>query len=371
MKSITLKTAFFELIRHEILGEPLSRGVIEFLNEENVIKIYKLSKIHDISQIIVSSLDKAEIISGKLKDEFVKTLPVSLLRCESQDYEIEKIREVFNKEEVPFIMLKGATVRSFYPKRFLRTSCDVDVLVKKTDLSRAVEVLSKNLNYLIKKGTAHDVFLYSQSGVHIELHHTLIEDGINKNANIELEKAFEKSQLKNGSEYLLSGEIFYLYHIAHMAKHALHGGCGVKPFIDLFLIKNNVKVDDIELNKLLKKCNLYKFYIEVNNLLGVWFLDKEKTETSLNFENYILQGGVYGTLDNSVKLNRAKKSSKKSYILSRIFLPYDKLKLIYPILEKHKILTPFYQVRRWFKLIFKKRIKKTKLELSINANLTE
>ena len=33
-------------------------------------------------------------------------------------------------------------------------------------------------------------------------------------------------------------------------------------------------------------------------------------------------------------------------------LPYDIIKFHYPVLQKHRWFTPFYEVRRWFKLLF-------------------
>ena len=52
-------------------------------------------------------------------------------------------------------------------------------------------------------------------------------------------------------------------------------------------------------------------------------------------------------------LERARHGSKLKYMLSRIFLPYDSLKKIYPILNKRRILTPIYEVFRWFTFVFR------------------
>ena len=50
----------------------------------------------------------------------------------------------------------------------------------------------------------------------------------------------------------------------------------------------------------------------------------------------------------------AKQGGKLKYLLSRIFYSYEKLCNVYPALEGHRWKTPFYQVKRWSNLIFKK-----------------
>lgn len=49
--------------------------------------------------------------------------------------------------------------------------------------------------------------------------------------------------------------------------------------------------------------------------------------------------------------------------MSRIFLSYDSLKVLYPTLQKHRWLTPIMQVRR-FRLLFKGKMKTSLHELN-------
>ena len=37
--------------------------------------------------------------------------------------------------------------------------------------------------------------------------------------------------------FQMSNDMFVFYHIAHMAKHFIAGGCGIRSFIDLYLLK--------------------------------------------------------------------------------------------------------------------------------------
>ena len=49
---------------------------------------------------------------------------------------------------------------------------------------------------------------------------------------------------------------------------------------------------------------------------------------------------------------------------------YDVIKFHYPVLQKHRWLTPIMEVRRWFKLIFCGHAKRTVRELKYNSNIS-
>ena len=52
---------------------------------------------------------------------------------------------------------------------------------------------------------------------------------------------------------------------------------------------------------------------------------------------------------------QVKKGGKVKYFWSRVFLPYESLAILYPIIRKHKVLTPFCQIARWFGAMFKSK----------------
>ena len=59
-----------------------------------------------------------------------------------------------------------------------------------------------------------------------------------------------------------------------------------------------------------------------------------------------MKAGTHGTLDNRVSVSVAGKGTKAGFFLSRVFMPYEKLVLIFPSLERHKNLIFFYQIAR-------------------------
>jgi hypothetical protein len=99
-------------------------------------------------------------------------------------------------------------------------------------------------------------------------------------------------------------------------------------------------------------------------LADAWFLGGEWTPALRRLERFVLAGGVYGTIENRVVASKGKKGGKLGYVLSRLFLPYANLKELFPVLERHKWLTPFYQAVRWWRMIRDGRMGRTRRELS-------
>ena len=132
-----------------------------------------------------------------------------------------------------------------------------------------------------------------------------------------------------------------------------------------------MRFDDGIVRQYCRECDLEAFYDNVLYVTDVWFGNQTHTFRSMQIEEYILKGGVYGTLENQVIVEQTKQGSKTRYALSRIILPYKTLKNLYPILKKHKWLFPFLQVHRWFGLIFGGRLKHGFYELKLNQNVSQ
>ena len=72
-----------------------------------------------------------------------KSVVTAQYRFVKQEAELEHIRAVLEREGIAYVPLKGAVMRALYAEPWMRTSCDIDVLVHETDLERAVEAYNK------------------------------------------------------------------------------------------------------------------------------------------------------------------------------------------------------------------------------------
>jgi hypothetical protein len=359
---------FFGLLRSAVSGEKLEDEILKGYCEELFEPLYKLSSEHDISHLFLLGLKQNGLINEN-DPRLDKVIFKAVFRYEKLKYDYDNVCQALEEAKIPFIPLKGAIMREYYPEPWMRTSCDIDILVKNEDLDKAIDCLCKNLGFEKRGRSTHDVGLISPAQTGVELHFDLVEEDCANNAIETLNMVWDVSIPEENCLYRhrTKDEFFYFYHIAHMAKHFENGGCGIRPFIDLWILDRSE--DKSKPNEFLLKSDLQKFADAALNLSRVWFEAKEADELSLQMQDFLLKGGIYGTTTNRVAVSQNKKGGRLSYLVSRIFAPKEKLQRYYPILEKHPILLPVMQVRRWFMLLNPKIAKMAKSELSANKTL--
>lgn len=341
---------------------------IELSSEELCLlgKVYSLAEGHDILPIVAHGLEYTQLpeASTEAKAAFDKHKYISVFRSNLLISEQEQLRQVFNAANIEFVLLKGAVMRTLYPEPWLRTSSDIDVLVKSHCHEEAVKILEGQLGYTLICRTSHDVSFFAPSGVHIELHFTLIEKLRVPESLEMLNRVWEYTvpSTEVSFERLLTDSMYYYYHIAHMAKHFVNGGCGIRSFIDLWLLNRSCSEVSEKRWELLTEGKLSDFAKGAGELAAVWFDGEEHTPLTEKMERYIFEGGVYGTIDNMVKIQTARVGRFK-YLISRVFLPTQTLRNRYPKMGKYKILIPIMHIRRWCGLLNPKRRKRVKVEL--------
>lgn len=215
--------------------------------------------------------------------------------------------------------------------------------------------------------------MFSSTNIHVELHYDLVEEGrANASSNI-LKNVWNVSDVRDGFyfQHEMPDEYYYFYHIAHMAKHFENGGCGIRPFIDLWILDALETCDRSKRDNLLSDGKLLKFTKVARKLSRVWFEGEDYDQISKQMEDYILQGGVYGNNENRITVQQQKKGGRFKYAISKIFLPYNIIKFHYPILQKYRFLTPIMEFRRWCKLIFCGHAKRTFNELKYNSSISD
>ena len=338
------------------------------LTETDSQRLFDLSKAHDMAHLVAFSIDFNEVkVPSNVKANFQKEQNIAVFRYEKSNYEIQALYNLFEENNIEYVPLKGAVLSAFYPEPYLRTSADIDILVHEEQIEKSIKLICEKLNYKQKVYGPHDISLISPSGVNFELHYDLLDNEITIKTPKPLEDMWNHTVVNdNGSlRKDFVDELFYYYHIAHMAKHFLYGGCGIKPFIDLWVLNNLVKFDREKRLSWLKDGGLEEFDKQVNLLCKIWFEGATHTDMTKQMESYILKGGVYGTIENNVAVGQIKRGNKFKYFFARIWIPYERLKYRYPKLEKRKWLLPFYQVKRWFGIVFNDRFKKSVNEMKI------
>ena len=360
-------------IRFEIKGEPIPSELSDRISFDVLKELFVLSKKHDLAHLTGAALEKNKLLTGgEIKKRFHKEIATAVYRFEQLNYEFNSVSETFENAKIPFMPLKGAVIRNYYPEPWIRTSCDIDILIHEEDIEKASAELSEKLSYKRELKGAHDISFLTPAGMHIELHYDLIEEKVNDKSGQMLKNVWDNAYSEENSvRFYMTDETFYAYHLAHMAKHFVIGGCGVRPFIDLWILNNRVRCNAEKRQQCIRDAGLYEFEKTAVRLSKVWFENAKPDTLTDMMENFIISGGVYGSIKNRVAIQQRKKGGKFRYIMSRLFLPYSSLKYEYPVLEKHKWLFPFMEVRRWFRLLFNNKFKRSAQEMRINLSISK
>ena len=353
------KRVLLTAIKCFLEGEKLPEGLIEGFDDSFLLSLFKAADRHEIAPILSDMLYKSNAFTNdsEAAKRFKQSQLEALYRSSKQQLEIENMSAVLSQEKIPFIMLKGAVIRRFYPDAYFRTSCDIDVLVQPSVVENAIVLLTEKLGYSLVGRGFHDVQLVSSSGVHVELHFSLIEDDKMPSVAAVLGAVWDTAKATD-SGFEMTNEMFLFYHIAHMAKHFLAGGCGIRTFVDLWIIRNNMPCDIKMLEQLLKKAELFEFYNAAVSLCEVWLKDKEPSDLDRKTEEYIITGGIYGNAKNTASARKARGKGRVSLLMGVVFYPNEILKKEHPILNKHPWLIPLYQVKRWFRVFNKDKRRK-------------
>ncbi len=365
-----LNSQLFALLRSVLCGEELDKSRFANVDEGTFKKLYVLSKKHDLAHLVGAAIDNAGLLlNAEISELFAKQQFLAVYRYENIKFEQDQVSKTLDEAGIPYVPLKGAVIRELYPEPWMRTSCDIDILVRETDVDKAADILVKTLGYEQgEKRSFHDIPLFSASGVHIELHFNINEtiEEIDRVLKRVWDYAYPVSQ--NTSEYKLTNEFFIYHFIAHASYHFVNGGCGIRPIFDLWLITNEWEYDENKVKELCREGNLDRFYSVMKELSAVWFGDREHNEMTSKTEKYILSGGTYGTQEAKIAAVQEARGGKTGYVFSRVFVSYEHLKFKYPSL-KCKALSPIYQVRRWFDVFKEKKASVYARELNTTTKL--
>ncbi len=361
------------LLNCAVLGIPLSSEDKNQLNDETLTAVYEFAKKHDMSHLLCVAIKKSGIvINDDLNHKLSLSQQAAMNRHLRIELDKERILHVLNENGIAHIPLKGAVIREFYPQQWMRTSCDIDILIKPEDIDIVKELFFDKLGFKPFAQTSNrDISFATTNSVHIELHHTLFEDE-NQMGNL-LKMVWENSSLIEGkkSQFEMSPEFFIMYIISHAARHITVGGCGIRPFYDLYFILNNMKYDDEILEKLLEKAGLKVFFGYAKELMDAWINGLPMSQTALALQEYVISGGTYGSYDNFIKSSVSATGGKKAHLKKRIFMPLEDIKNLYPNVVKYPYLLNWYRICRLCRALIDGKTKRGIMEIKSSIKTSE
>ena len=363
---------FMQMLRSELTGEELPAALFQDMTAQEWSELFALAKRQDVAHLLGDLIARDELpVPEGPKNALDEAFCEAVLRAQLFEGELKNVGAVFQKAGIPYLPLKGAVIRRLYPEPWMRTSCDIDILIRKEDIKQAEKRLTEDLGYRFEKHAYHELSLYSPSGVHLELHFSIEENTPMIDGVLKRSWDYAEPVAKGSYCYRFQPAFLLFYAVAHAAYHFNGGGCGVRPLIDQYLLEQKVEYDRKVYAALIEEAGLPTFETQFSNLWQVWFAAGEHTDLTRRMESYILSAGIYGSSENRETVRLIQKRGRFRSFISRVWLPYRELIIKYPSLKGKRILQPFYEIRRWFSLLNPKRFKRVKNEMKTNLRVDE
>ncbi len=349
-------------------GTEMPTSAKEDLTTDSVSAVYRLAKKHSLGHVISAFVHQSGVtIDPELLAAFEKNELRSAYKLEQMEYSFSEICSAFDEIGIEYIPLKGAVLRPHYPSEYMRTSCDIDILIHEYDLDAAISKLGE-LEYRCDKRNYHDISFWSITNVHLELHFS-VKENLNTLDSV-LEKAWEYALPVEKYKHAFSDDFFVFQIYAHMSYHFISGGCGIRSLMDLWIMENKMGLSYLCAKDLLEKAGIYQFAVEMSNLSAICFSGKPSNDFSDMLLNYLFHGGIYGNAQTHIAMKKSESGNTFGYALKRFFMPYKSMSVLFPILKKLPFLLPFCWAARGVNTIFKGKSKKIALELTRANNIS-
>ncbi len=348
------KQALIKLAKSAITGE-----MEQIPHGADFNEVYKFAQSANIAPLIYAGIKKSKTdVDDEVLQQFKMASLRCLLYCENQRSQLGKVYDVFEREGIDYLPMKGSVVSFLYPDAYMRVMGDVDILVRKEQFEQAKKLFS-DMGFE-KTATHENETSFVKGALYVELHTLFCAPVIGEFYDYYRQAwSFAKINEDGKHRYSMTNEDFYVYQVVHFAKHFITGGIGLKHFIDFYVMK--LKLDELDYDYIksqLKIMKLDKFFDVLRDTLDVLFYGAPWTEGSASMAETLFKSGVFGTgKDNGAFLavnneQNGKGTSAFSTIKTVVFMPYKRMCLKYPVLKKAPVLLPAFWILRIFSVMF-------------------
>lgn len=330
--------------------------------------LFAMSKKHNVTALVSEGMKRSKDYKT-LIPEFDQLSEKYLFQYAHQSVELERVTKVLEQNGYPYVLLKGAVIRKLYPEPHLRTSCDIDILTEEPD--ETIHSIMSSLGYQFAVDAGTTINFVKPPAVEFEMHRCLFDDKMDFSGYFN--DIWNRTVPSNDgrAERFLTQDDFYVYMIAHIAKHIDRYGCGIRPFIDVYLYHQKMpNVDLSGARKILEGIGLLDFEKRICSLTKAWFETGVLSKEDEMLTKFLFGVGLYGnTRINAAQTVRKSGSSKRgrlSLLIRHVFPPMRIMRPMYPRLLKCGLFLPLTWALRWFRLLFHGRKKTTKVIRGIN-----
>ncbi len=312
------QTLFLELLAKAVWGTELELEHFSDLTSEEWLRIEEIAQEQSVLALIgdiILDLTKEFLPPRDMCLSLVLKVKMIEQSNRKQNKALALLKEDYDEEDLPFVLIKGQSLASYYPKPLLRSCGDIDVyLYRKGDYERANE-WAKNKGYRLEGTSVYEQF-YWRGKVAIENHLYLMYFGRKKYDEalqqllepIIRDEAFAKFELDGKVYQTLPLELNAIYVFIHILHHFSYLGIGLRQICDWFIFLDHHKqtLDVAHFQMIADRFDLQR-PLELFALMGVRYLgvsedifpfalpkDEESERLAVLILEDVFRGGNFG-----------------------------------------------------------------------------
>lgn len=286
------------LVKSQLYGEKAD-NLPDGITVQEIVDIAKKSQMQCI---LLSALINVDNVSDEMKAAIKPIILRSMTKTSAQIQEMRMLESKFEEAGVTNQPMKGAVLRFVYPSPELREMSDLDILISNDDMDKAVKVLEE-CGYILKESIKHHHIYIKRPFMVVEAHHAMYDKTVDKKQEGYF-GSFSRTAVKEGCRYthVFGLEDFYVYMMAHMAKHFYQTGCGIRHLVDIYVYLNRYgkEMNRGYIDRELKECGIYKFAKHMETLAYSWLDDTEADPLYSDMFLYMIDSGIYGKDENGI-----------------------------------------------------------------------
>jgi len=328
-------------------------GTDRDLQAENVDweKLQRFAQRHALEPLVCEGLQKAgawEQIPPAVQNALNSAYMKAIYRDAQLEYTRNILGEALEKARVPHIFLKGTVLKHDYPVPALRTMSDMDVLIREADYA-ALDAVAKELEAVQAFGDGNHKNYMFPGNVMVEFHPNFLHHASRVSTLVNPGWQYAE-QVGDSSQWRLTEEGFYLFHIYHLADHFTGSGMGVRFILDTWVLRHLRKTqpDREKVEAELERFELLELTRNIEALAETWFSGAETTPLMEELGEYVLTNGVFGNISQSALNEVSLAGNRRKALLRRVFYPRAEMESRYPWCKGKPILLP----AAWFARAF-------------------
>ena len=269
---------------------------------------------------------------------------------------VEELTNYLEEEKIRYLLFKGWVMKDYYIDPIYREMGDVDIYVDPKDFEKAENYL-KNTQF--EKDDCETTYetSYWRGEIEIEIHHSLLNGGLNSYWNTFQKECLDRSVLLDGKQYgyTLNPDDHYIFMVEHAYKHHVEQGMGIRFLLDLWVYRHyfEEKLNEEYIDETLKKLEIKEYEGHAREVAELLFTDGiDNIELTAELEKeialYILNGAAQGAFRDGQIIEDINEVKGKSWW----YIYRYTLKALEEKPEWYAFHSPFAYKHKWYRPIY-------------------